>query len=47
MFADREDAAIQLAEALKKYKDVHALVLGIPRGGAVTACYVATALYTK
>lgn len=45
MFADRGDAAIQLAEALKKYKDVHALVLGIPRGGAVTAYYVATALH--
>lgn len=41
MFADRKDAALQLAQALKKYKDTNALVLGIPRGGAETAYYVA------
>ena len=41
MFNDRRDAAIQLAQALEKYKDKSALVLGIPRGGAETAFYVA------
>lgn len=41
MFYDRKDAAMQLAEALKNYKDKNAVVLGIPRGGAVTAYYVA------
>lgn len=41
MFYDRKDAALQLAEALEKYKDKGAVVLGIPRGGAVTAYYVA------
>ena len=41
MFTDRKDAALQLAQALEKYRDTHALVLGIPRGGAETAFYVA------
>lgn len=41
MYIDREDAAIQLAKALEKYKDKNAVVLGIPRGGAVTAYHVA------
>ncbi|ULQ51630.1 phosphoribosyltransferase [Flavihumibacter fluvii] len=41
MFADRKDAAIQLAKALEQYKNTNALVLGIPRGGAETAFYVA------
>lgn len=41
MFYDRKEAAMQLAEALKKYKDKNAVVFGIPRGGAVTAYYVA------
>jgi putative phosphoribosyl transferase len=41
MFNDRKDAAIQLAQALKKYKDKNVIVLGIPRGGAETAFYVA------
>lgn len=41
MFIDRKDAALQLAMALEKYKDKGALVLGIPRGGAVTGYYVA------
>ena len=44
MFYDRKDAAIQLADALKNYKDKNAVVLGIPRGGAVTAYYVALSL---
>lgn len=41
MFRDRKDAAIQLAEALEKYKGADTIVLGIPRGGAETAYYVA------
>ncbi len=41
MFYDRKDAASHLAEALVDYKDKDAVVLGIPRGGAVTAYYVA------
>jgi predicted phosphoribosyltransferase len=41
MYIDREDAAIQLAKALEKYKNKDAVVLGIPRGGAVTAYNVA------
>jgi predicted phosphoribosyltransferase len=41
MFTDRKDAALILAKALEKYKDKNAVVLGIPRGGAETAYYVA------
>ena len=41
MFTDRKDAALKLAKALEKYKGKNALVLGIPRGGAETAYYVA------
>lgn len=41
MFTDRKAAGLQLAEALEAYKDKGALVLGIPRGGAETAYYVA------
>jgi predicted phosphoribosyltransferase len=41
MFTDRKDAAIQLAKKLEKYKDKDVVVLGIPRGGAVTAYHVA------
>lgn len=41
MFNDRKDAAQKLAEALKKYKDQNVVVLGIPRGGAVTAYFIA------
>lgn len=44
MFIDRKDAALQLATALKKYKNTDALVLGIPRGGAETAFYIAREL---
>jgi putative phosphoribosyl transferase len=41
MFNDRKDAAEQLARKLEKYKDKNVIVLGIPRGGAETAFYVA------
>jgi predicted phosphoribosyltransferase len=44
MFNDRKDAAVQLGEALKKYRGHQPIVLGIPRGGAETAFYVATCL---
>lgn len=44
MFNDRTDAAIELAKALEAYKDQNAVVLGIPRGGAVTGYYVAAHL---
>ncbi|CAD5265605.1 MULTISPECIES: phosphoribosyltransferase [unclassified Imperialibacter] len=47
MFKDRKDAAEQLALALKKYKDKGVLVLGIPRGGAETAYYVASYLHAE
>ena len=41
MFIDRKDGGIQLAEALEKYRNKGVIVLGIPRGGAETAYYVA------
>jgi putative phosphoribosyl transferase len=41
MFKNRKDAALQLAKALEKYRNTGAIVLGIPRGGAETAYYVA------
>jgi putative phosphoribosyl transferase len=47
MFKDRKDAALQLAIALEKYRGTNALVLGIPRGGAETAFYVAQHLHTE
>lgn len=47
MFKDRKDAALQLAEALEKYQDKNAVVLGIPRGGAETAFYVALHLHAE
>ena len=45
MFKDRHDAGKQLVEKLSKYKDdKHALVLGLARGGVVTASAVAAGL---
>lgn len=41
MFKDRKEAGEKLGRALERYRDQHALVLGIPRGGAETAYYVA------
>ena len=41
MFKNRKEAALQLAKAPEKYRDTHAMVLGIPRGGAEIAYYVA------
>jgi len=45
MFRDRHDAGRQLAEELTRYaRDSSAVVLGIPRGGAVIAAEVADRL---
>jgi putative phosphoribosyl transferase len=41
MFRDRADAGTKLAKALESYRNQNVLVLGIPRGGAETAYYVA------
>ena len=47
MFTNRKEAALMLAKALEKYKDKNMLVLGIPRGGAETAYYVAQQLHAE
>lgn len=47
MFADRKDAGEKLGRALEKYRNQHVLVLGIPRGGAETAYYVAKHLHAE
>lgn len=44
MFKNREDAALQLARRLKALKLKDAVVLGIPRGGVVTAAVLAREL---
>lgn len=45
LFQDRQDAGIRLADLLKKYADQQdVVVLGLPRGGVVTAYEVAKAL---
>lgn len=41
MFRNRKDAGEQLGHALEQYRNQDVLVLGIPRGGAETAYYVA------
>lgn len=41
MFQDRQDAGQQLAQALKAYKDQHAVVLAIPKGGIEVGIQVA------
>ena len=44
-FANREEAGRQLAEALERYRgNAHAIVLGVPRGGVLTAAAVAEEL---
>jgi predicted phosphoribosyltransferase len=43
-FADRTDAGRKLAQALAAYKDQHAVVLALPRGGVPVAAQVAAAL---
>lgn len=44
MFRDRNDAALQLAARLERYKGKNPLVLGIPRGGVVIASVLAREL---
>lgn len=44
MFHDRRDAAQKLAERLVKYRGMHPLVLGIPRGGVPMAKLIAADL---
>lgn len=45
LFSDRRDAGIQLAKKLTAYKDSpDVLVLGLPRGGVITAAEVAREL---
>jgi predicted phosphoribosyltransferase len=44
MFRNREDAALQLAQALKARKYIDPLVLAIPRGGVVTGTVLAREL---
>ncbi|RJP67526.1 MAG: phosphoribosyltransferase [Candidatus Abyssobacteria bacterium SURF_17] len=44
MFRDRQDAALQLAQRLTKYKGQKPLVLGIPRGGIAVAATLAREL---
>lgn len=44
MFKNREDAALQLAQRLKARKLKDPVVLGIPRGGVVTAAILAREL---
>jgi putative phosphoribosyl transferase len=43
-FRDRSDAGRRLAKALSHYKDRHAVVLALPRGGVPVAAEVAAAL---
>jgi putative phosphoribosyl transferase len=45
MFLDRADAADRLADALFNYKDMHALVLAIPRGAVPMAKRIAEQLH--
>jgi putative phosphoribosyl transferase len=44
MFQDRLDAGRKLAKALSEYKDRHAVILALPRGGVPVAAEVAAAL---
>jgi putative phosphoribosyl transferase len=44
LFRDRQDAGEALAQRLVHYRGIHALVLGLPRGGVPVAAQVARAL---
>lgn len=44
MFADRREAAERLADALQRYRDLHPLVLAIPRGAVPMGALVARRL---
>lgn len=45
MFRNRQDAALQLAARLEKYRGQNLIVLGIPRGGIETAYYISKHLH--
>lgn len=47
MFADRIDAAERLADALRAYRDRHALVLAIPRGAVPMGAVLARRLHAQ
>lgn len=47
MFRNRQDAALQLAARLEKYRDKPVIVLGIPRGGIETGYYIAQHLNAR
>lgn len=47
MFKDRKDAGEKLAQALNKFKNQGAVVIGIPRGGVEVAYHVALALQAE
>lgn len=47
IFFDRTDAGKKLAQSVKQYINKNAIVLGMPRGGVVTAYEVAQALHAK
>ncbi len=44
LFLDRADAGRRLARALAGYKDMHPVILALPRGGVTVAAEVAAAL---
>jgi putative phosphoribosyl transferase len=44
LFQDRTDAGLRLAKALIRYKNLHPVVLALPRGGVPVAAEVAAAL---
>ncbi len=44
MFKDRTDAALQLADRLKQFKDENVVVLAIPKGGLPLGAIIAKAL---
>ncbi|HUL90161.1 MAG TPA: phosphoribosyltransferase [Pseudolabrys sp.] len=44
-FIDRDDAGLQLAKALARYKDSKPIILALPRGGVPVAAKVAEALH--
>jgi len=44
-FIDREDAALQLAKKLQKYKDESGVVLAVPRGGVPVGYVIAKQLH--
>ena len=46
-FRDRRDAGVQLAAALRGYRNQNALVIGLPRGGVVVAAEVAASLQAE